>query len=180
MHANNGIMKKAALPLLAALSLVAAMPAAAENPAEVYRMVVFSDAGHGAAVMRGKYEKAIARITAAPERSYNAFEKSTNLCVAYTKSGDLDNANDACDSALSSIRAKLAALSEGAKAARTARLTYDKHLALALSNRGVLHAVEGDEASARESFEAATEASPSLSAARTNLARLDTPESDKL
>ena len=140
----------------------------ADNEAAAYQMVVFSDRRHGIKVTKGNYAKAIERITSSPERRGEAFETRTNLCVAYTKAGDLDNAVESCDAALAYIQQKERALTANGNA-----LMFERYLALALSNRGVLYAVDGDVDRARSSFEAAMGLRAKLAAPKGNLARLE-------
>lgn len=149
--------------------LLTADVAMAEEKATAYKMVVFSDQRHGVKVAKGNYEKAIAKITAAPERRRDVFETKTNLCVAYTKTGDLENAETNCEAALAYIREKHAAT----PSSNGIGLTYEKYLSVALSNRGVLYAVNGDLDSARSTFEEAIELKARMSTPKRNLERLD-------
>ncbi len=167
---TNGILAVAAIA--GATALLAADVAMAEEEAAAYKMVVFSDQRHGAKVAKGNYEKAIAKITAAPERRRDVFETKTNLCVAYTKSGDLENAETNCEAALVYIREKHAA----APSTNAIGLRYEKYLSVALSNRGVLYAVNGDLDSARSTFEEAMELKARISMPKRNLARLDSEQ----
>jgi len=152
--------------LVAALACTSTL---ADEPA--YTMTVIADASHGAKVAAGEYDAAIAKITA-KSHSTDRFSELTNLCVAYTKSGDLENANAACGAAVDQMRAKLPS--------RGSALTYlsddvlnRRYLAVALSNQGVLHAVSGEPELARKNFIEALELRASLRAPKTNLARLN-------
>ena len=144
-------------PLALAASLVVAGPLAAEETDPVYTMTVIVDAAHGSKVAAGKYERAIKKITAT-KSSRDAYSKHTNLCVAYTKTGALDEAISACEAALTALR-------DGRKQDRVYR-------ALALSNLGVLHAAKGDTDIARRTFREAVELETGLTAPKINLARL--------
>ena len=151
-------------------ALLAVDVAHAEDKSTAYKMVVFSDQRHGITVTKGKYEKAIAMLTAKPERKRDAFETRTNLCVAYTKSGELEKATASCDAALALIREKQV---RTASLSGDAELAYERSLALALSNRGALYAVHGDLENARSKFEEAMELKAHLAVPKRNLARLD-------
>lgn len=136
-----------------------------------YTMTVIRDVAQGASVVKGDYEKAIARITGR-RVTLNPFAEFTNLCVAYAKSGQIDEADAACDSALAIIRdpdweRRSGVLSGYGEQARR------KYLALALSNRGVLHAIRGDESAAEKSFDEAIKLDQRNTAPRVNLARLE-------
>ena len=82
--------------LFTALSCVSAT-ASADEP--VYTMTTIVDSAHGAEIAAGKYEQAIEKI-AAIDDDVDTFFNNTNLCVAYTKTGNLDDALLACDAAV--------------------------------------------------------------------------------
>lgn len=154
---------------LAAL-LVAAGPLAAHETDPAYTMTVIIDSAYGGKVTAGKYERAIEKITAR-ENSRDPFSRETNLCVAYTKTGELDKATEACEAALAIMLA-------GDMPRRSYRGTAHSgksdrvYLALALSNLGVLQAAKGSTDSARKTFREAVELGTGLSAPRINLDRL--------
>lgn len=157
-------------PLALAATLVVAGPLAAEEADPVYTMTVIVDAAHGSKVAAGKYERAIEKLTAS-KSTRDAYSKQTNLCVAYTKTGALEQATAACEAALSIT------LEGGEPRNRyLGGAPSDKHdrvyLALALSNLGVLHAAKGSTDIARRNFREAAELETGLSAPKTNLARL--------
>jgi len=148
----------ASAKLLCGLSIaLASAPAWSDTDKAKYTMAVMSETAYGARIMAGNYAQAIEKINQKAGR-YDAFSKGTNLCVAYTKSGELDLAEAACEAAV------IAAGSQ------------DRNLAIALSNRGVLHAVKGQSEQAREDFDAALALDTSLSAPKVNLARLGNEE----
>ncbi len=118
-----------------------------------YQMAAVIDRARGGAVMAGDYSEAIAKLG---DSSRMGFESSTNLCVAYTMTGELDNANRACTAAL--------ALSE--------RSNIRRDIAVALSNLGVVKAVKGDLSGARRDFTRALELKSDLRQAGENLERL--------
>ena len=151
-------------------ALLAVDVAHAQDNSTAYKMVVFSDQRHGVTVKKGKYEKAIEMLTAKPERRRDAFETRTNLCVAYTKSGELEKATASCDAALALIREKQV---HSSSLPAAAQLANERSLALALSNRGVLYAVHGDLENARSTFEEAMGLRARLAVPKRNLARLD-------
>lgn len=136
-----------------------------------YTMTVIRDIAQGARVVKGDYAKAIAKITGR-RVTLNPFAEFTNLCVAYAKSGKIDAADDACDTALAIIRdpdweRRSGVMTGYGEQARR------KYLALALSNRGVLHAIRGDESAAEQSFDEAIKLDQRNTAPRVNLARLE-------
>ena len=159
-----------AVPAALLLSLIGYAPLSAQETEPVYTMTVIIDAAHGAKVAAGRYERAIDKINSSNSKR-DPYSKQTNLCVAYTKTGELDKATEACNAALAIVRdnnAPRPSYPGFAQADKADRV----YLALALSNLGVLHAAKGHPDSARKSFRQALELGTGLSAPKTNLARL--------
>ena len=125
----------------------------AANAASGYQMAAVIDRARGGVVLAGDYGKAIEELDAKRPKQ---FEASTNLCVAYTMTGDLDRADAECAEAL--------VLSEKAHVRRD--------IALALSNLGVVKAMSGDLDSARVNFNRALELNADLRQASDNLQNL--------
>ena len=92
------IAAKAAL-VTAALT-VATVSAQADTP---YVFVAIDTTRHGADVVNGRYEEAIAGIRKDGESNFT-YGESTNLCIAYTKSGDTVSALESCDRAVDIAR----------------------------------------------------------------------------
>ncbi len=164
-------VRKIALRSAAVLAASLAVNAANAD-APVYTMTVFTDAAHGSKVVTGNYEKAIDRLEGAETRYADSVEGQTNLCVAYLKSGELDKASMACSTAVDVIendqRLKLASnLIPGYQ-----RRKLETELAIALSNRGVMHAVQGDRELAEADFRRAADLEAKVKAPEINLARL--------
>lgn len=126
-----------------------------------YTMTVFQDTSSGRKVVGGEYASAIEEINSAGKRMKSKFASLTSLCVAYTKSGKLEKAAEYCDAAIARVEKRKRAKS------------YERDLAVALANRGVLHAVAGDNQLARQDFEQALLMRTDLAAPAINLARLD-------
>ena len=161
--------------LLTALSCVS-VTANADEPA--YTMTTIIDSAHGARIAAGEYEQAIEKIAALDDDA-DMFFNNTNLCVAYTKTGNVADASRACDAAVE--KADSMAFDRHSDFPRSSqermRRTY---LALALSNRGVLRAATGDVDLARQDFVEALSVRERSSVAKTNLARLDKVEAKKV
>lgn len=157
-------------PLAVLAACLVSAPLVAHEAGPAYTMTVIIDAAHGSKVAAGKYERAIEEITAR-KSTRDPYSRQTNLCVAYTKMGELDKATEACEAAL--------AITLGSKKPRSSYLGSAQseriervYLAVALSNLGVLHAAKGSPDFARKSFREALQLETSLSAPRINLARL--------
>lgn len=171
---SNCAFPRSIVLLFTALSCASAT-ASADEP--VFTMTTIIDSAHGAEIAAGKYEQAIEKI-AAIDDGVDTFFYNTNLCVAYTKTGNVDDALLACD----------AAVEQAASMSFDRRSEFSKsfqdrsrreYLALALSNRGVLRAATGDVELARQDFVEALSATARLSVVKTNLARLDKVEAQK-
>jgi len=161
--------------LFTALSCVSTT-ASADEPA--YTMTTIADSAHGAEIAAGKYEQAIEKI-AAIDDDVDTFFNNTNLCVAYTKTGKLDDALLACDAAVE--QADSISFDRRSNLSKSfLERSRRKYLALALSNRGVLRAATGDIDLARQDFVEALSVRERSSVAKTNLARLDKVEAKKV
>jgi Flp pilus assembly protein TadD len=164
---NRAFPRSVAL-LLTALSCFSATVSADET---AFTMTTIIDSAHGAEIVAGKYEQAIEKI-AAIDDDESKFFNSTNLCVAYTKTGNVADAVLACDTAIE--QANSMSFDRQSYLSRHAQERMrNKYLALALSNRGVLHAATGDVELARQDFVEALGVSARLSVVKTNLARLE-------
>lgn len=145
---------------LAALLITAttSMPALAdEEPAVPFTMAVIIGEAEGSKVQAGKYEQAIERITRSGRRMPRYFADQLNLCVAYTKTNDIQKASAACEGAIAEVKEEESRVSRSKNDRAPRVLAYRANLALALSNRGVLRAATGDRKRARQDFLAAIE-----------------------
>lgn len=154
------------------LGPVFSMPVTAEEtPAGAYTMTVIENEAYGNRVTAGRYEQAIDKITRGGGQGKDRFADQVNLCVAYTKTKDIESANLACNAALAGLKKREGRATRSKKGPLYGE--YKKDLAVALSNRGVLFAVSGDAERAQESFAAAIELQTSVShIAESNLERL--------
>lgn len=138
--------------------------------AQNFVMVVYSDSGYGESVLEGDLDGAISKLMRR-DGEVNDFAEQVSLCVALTKSRQFKQATEYCDMAIA----------RSAHEARRLRGTYGIHStrtaaaprALALTNRGVLHALAGEPEEARALFEMAREADLMEEYAQNNLARLN-------
>ena len=157
----------------------------AEEQRLYYTLTAIEDVSYGEEVVAGDYDTAIESILSSAKLRRNGFEAQTNLCVAYTRSGDFEKADASCNAALAALgkrsRPATAALLDPSRSRRV----RERYLALALSNRGVLRAITGKPELARNDFEQAAELKFGLDVADVNLAKLGkggaanaAPESD--
>ena len=166
---NEGKLARRGAGILATIALVLGAGTATAGEAESYRVAAIKDAAYGTLIMRKKYDVAIARLERRDRRGLQGFYTATNLCVAYIKTTALDNAERICTDAVDSIEAVLAARSRVDSGAELTSIR--RYLALALSNRGVMHAVTGRDAEAQADFEAARDIESRLEEPAINLAR---------
>ena len=162
------ISGKQALLTATALFAFAAAPAGANEPDPKLTVTFITDAAQGTAIGRQEYELAARRLENSRGRGINDFYIANNLCVSYLKIGELEKAQEKCDAAVARIEKLLRSTSRNSSYARD----YEKLLAIALSNRGVVYVVSDKPAEARVDFNAAIESSADLRQPKMNLARL--------
>ena len=162
--------KNAAKAVLVTAALtIAAGSVQAETP---YVFTAIDTTIHGVDIVNGRYDRAIARIRKDGKADLN-FSESTNLCIAYTYSGDVTNAKKSCDRAVKIARVTngMPRFSSGWHAPSRMR-AEDMDLVIALSNRSVVHATNGEYALAIEDLREADALKPQLRAVSQNLAML--------
>lgn len=172
MHNEKGAVRGASL-FAAAAALFIAAPLQADDEDPRYTMTAIIDSSFGQAVTSGRYQQAIEKITAQRAGTRETFESQNNLCVAYTKVGDFDNASLACNLAVEKMRKRTerkrtTRRGQYAEFSRADRV----YLAVALTNRGVLHAVNGDLDDAQRDFTEASEIKVDVWQPQVNLSRL--------
>lgn len=147
---------------------------AEEEKAAPFSMTVISDESHGSKILNGSFETAIDKISKKSERYRQSFSAQTNLCVAYAKAKRLEDAMQACDTAVATLKKREPRVSRASYSDPTLRMEYLANLSIALSNQGVLLAVRGDYDEARSKFLQASNIDVDRSSARENMQRLDT------
>lgn len=157
-------------PALAALiSLLGSASAMAETGAPTgFVMNYYEDAAQGALVEDGAYEAVINRLAARSTDSARRVADQINLCVAYTKTKQIEKATVSCDLALDRA-GKTVVRHSLLESHRAAKERADLERAIALINRGVLHAVKGETDEARELFELAADLQMRNESAEMNL-----------
>lgn len=145
-------------------------PATAEETG--YSVKAISDAAYGRYILAGEYEAAINELEQADAEGLEAFYVANNLCVAYLKTGELSEAKESCDTAIEEIETVL-------ETRESSRLLYPMSpshrrgfLAIALANRGVVQAMDGNDELARADFIAAMGVRSRLDQPESNLAHL--------
>lgn len=154
----------------AALSLFS-VPAAAEQESPRLTVAFISDAAQGRSINKEQYDRAITKLEDETKTGVRGFYAANNLCVSYLKVGDAEQAQTACETAVERIQLLI---ETAPKTARRAVLSaeYERLLAVALSNRGVINYINDKPELAREDFESAIETGSGLREAQVNLARI--------
>lgn len=178
MYAINSpfqnFLARSIITFLITLPALAGQAARADGIEQGYQMSAVANRVHGDDVLAGRYEKSIIlnrayarRISRNndPERVF-PYPVSTNLCVAHTMIGKLDEAEAYCEAAVKAAKI-------GVESGQRKDIDYRDEWATALSNRGVLRALSGDEAGAREDFASALSVNSEWKVPAANLARLE-------
>lgn len=157
------------------LLLMLAMPGAySAQAAENYVMLVYSDRAQGSAIVQDKLDEAISALQPDARRNRN-FAEQVSLCVALTRTRQFELATEYCDMSVAQAgREQRRIRRSNNSPGHAARLSAAPKV-IALTNRGVLHAVAGEPEEARILFEMAQEAELMEEFALHNLARLNAP-----
>jgi hypothetical protein len=127
------VLRASVLATLATLAAGAAAHAA--QPAKAV-LRGYLDGVAGTALMTGNYTGVITQLSRHGTLYLSdALSASTNLCVAYTVTHQFAAAVSECDTAVDLAR------HDASGSTLSSHAAYDEHLALAYSNRAVLHAL---------------------------------------
>lgn len=151
---------------------------AAEENLRGYVMIVYSDRAQGEFVLEGNHEKAISALLRRHDGSPARFADQVNLCVAFAKTRQLEKATRFCDLALASSSSQARRRVTNYALGQHVRQVAATDRAIALTNRGVLHAIAGETDAAQDLFEEAKAARVIGTYAHNNLARLQTTSGD--
>lgn len=153
--------------LAAGLAFLSANAATTDQPTQAYEMRAYLGwPGSGRELVAGRYSDAI--NAARKHRRKNGeigLLANTNLCVAYTVTHRFEEADKACSKALTLAHSDNAGHRFRGLESATAE-------SVALSNRGVLHAVRGNELQATTDFRRAARMNRSWNGPAQNLAYL--------
>ena len=156
--------------ICAAIALALGAGSAAAEEATSYHVAAIKDSAYGRLILKDDFGAAIDKLEDRDRKGIDGFYTATNLCVAFIKTGELERAESSCSLAVDEIEKVLANELRYDSAAELNAIR--KFHALALSNRGVAYAVNGDHDLAQADFEAADEIESRLKEPALNLALL--------
>jgi hypothetical protein len=170
IHLDNITRKQGFIGVIVAAMTATALcqPLWADETAGGYEMSYIANQAHGNHVAEGRYQRVIDGLAGT---SHDPIVKYLNLCVAQTMASRYPDARRSCNRAVE--------LSEGAARSAPDDLRDEHHAnwAVALSNRGVLRAIRGQQG-AEDDFRQAIELQAQSEVAGRNLARLNAPNAD--
>lgn len=146
---------------------------AGEKSADGYVMTVYSDTRYGSAVLEGSPDAVIGKLMRDHDGNPKYLADLIALCVAYTQTKQIDRAVEACDYAIAAAEKEARRLERSSPYGSYLTRTADTGRAIALTNRGVLHAVSGQSDQARAMFEQALGLKSREGSAAINLSLLD-------
>lgn len=151
----------------ALLAPAALLHAQAQSEAPKAMLTVYAEGVEGPTVMQGRYADVIAHLSEHPRHfAEDAVSASTNLCVAYVMTRQWREAHDACDKAI--LMARL----DARETVLYARTRHAEQMAIAYSNRAVLHWLEAQPADAASDMAHARSLAPKSQEVVQNLALL--------
>jgi hypothetical protein len=148
-------MKSLTALVLASLSLAGAAQAAEER--KPFVLTAYSNGAGGANLLAGKYEHALTEIERSKNNMITASSYATNLCVAHTALRHWSEARVACDAAIKDAerrkpRGFTSPLGDAAE--------HDTYIAIAYSNRAVVHWLSKEAVPAAEDLAKAHKMAP--------------------
>ncbi|WP_019676925.1 hypothetical protein [Arsukibacterium perlucidum] len=128
-----------------ALSVLASSPFLASAASNGYKMVLIEDTPGVTTIQAGQLQQGISEVTNYRGAEADSFSLQMSLCVAYSRLGQLDQAQTACSKAVSLAQSSPTLPTDAKREMR----------ALAYSNRGVMHVLANDRVAALEDFKRA-------------------------
>jgi tetratricopeptide (TPR) repeat protein len=171
-YSRNSRKPSQALRLgLAAALLIGSAVHAADQP-HTFVLTAYSNGAGGASLVNGNYDVAIKALGQhSTAFSLDTSTVSTNRCVAYSVTKQWDAARKACDAAITDAQEDKANLPTWMS---WARKRHNDYVALAYSNRAVLHWLSDDSAAAERDLAKAQALAPKADFVARNLDALHT------
>ncbi len=159
------MQQKIVVVVVAAMCVAAALQA--ESP-QSYVLTAYSDAVGGSQLLSGQYSAALVQIRDARDSpARRDLVKETNACVAYAMLRKLDEARAACDAA---VTAATADRSHTGGVVSKSRLQENAAVAIAFSNRAIVHALSNEAVGSAEDLADANSLAPQSEAVVRNIA----------
>jgi hypothetical protein len=159
------MQQKIAVFVVAAMCMSAALQA---ESAQSYVLTAYSDAVGGSQLLSGQYSAALVQIRDARGSSVSPdLVKETNACVAFAMLRRLDEAHAACDAA---VTAATADRSHAGGVVSKSRLQENAAVAIAFSNRAIVHALSNEAVGSAEDLADAHSLSPQSEVVVRNIA----------
>jgi len=146
------------------------MTTQAAEPAHCFVFTAFSNGAGGAELVSGGYTAAVQQLSHPVVTSMDAGTTSNNQCVALAMTRQWEAARLACDRAVRDAQLERTSLPSYQSWARQLK---DDYLAVALSNRAVLHWLASDSGAAADDLQRAEALSPRAEFVARNRAALE-------
>jgi hypothetical protein len=170
-YSRNSRKPYRVLGLSAAVSLLLGQAVQAADPAHNFVLTAYSNGMGGTELISGNYGAAAEALHSPPTiTALDASTTSNNRCVAFALTKQWDSARIACDQAVRDAQQERAMLPSYQYWARKFKNDY---LAVALSNRAVLHWMSADSAAAANDLKRAETLSPKADFVTRNRAALE-------
>jgi hypothetical protein len=171
MPSSNSHKPYRILGLAAAVALLLGQAAQAADPSHNFVLTAYSNGTGGAELISGNYAAAADALRYPPSITVSdASTTSNNRCVVLAMTKQWDSARTACDQAVRDAQQEKAMLPSYQYWARKFKNDY---LAVALSNRAVLHWMSSDSAAAANDLKRAEALSPKADFVARNRAALE-------
>jgi hypothetical protein len=167
-YSRNSRKPTQALKLAVAVALLAGSAAHAADEPRTFQLTAFSNSAAGESLANGDYNTALHELSL-HRHSLDEDTATTNRCVAFTVTRQLEAAHEACDTA---VREAQQAISSLPVSMTWARSDYRDYLALAYSNRAVLDWISNDTIAAQADLRKAAAVAPKASFVARNLTAL--------
>ncbi len=175
-YSRNSRKPLRALHLAIAAQAAALLTGSAVHAAEQtskFVMTVYTNGAGGPSLVMGDFGAAVSQVQhGRAARATDVATLNTNKCVAYTMTAQLETAQTLCDAAVISARRDL---SSAASATLWERPQLTEYLAIAYSNRAVLHWLSSDAVAAARDLAEAVALSPHAEFVARNIVALRSP-----
>jgi hypothetical protein len=167
---RNSRKPSQALHLALAAALLAGSAAHAADQPHTFVLTAFSNGAAGKSLVSGNYDAAVQELGSRSHAlALDTDSLSTNRCVAYAMTKQLEAAHVACDTAVHEAQQEIANLPVSMS---WARREYKDYVALAYSNRAVLNWLSNDANAARQDLQKAQSMAPKADFVAHNLSAL--------